>query len=66
MIMQGSTVFDVVSSVLMELAVKALITFRWISSHLIRPYEIRFILYVLKDLVHWLFKHQVNYLRVIP
>ena len=66
MIMQGSTVFDVVSSVLMELAVKALITSRWISSHFIRPYEIRFILYVLKDLVHWLFKHQVNYLRVIP
>lgn len=52
MITQSSTVFDSVPSVLMVLAVKTLITLGWISSHFIRSLEIRFILNLLKDLIH--------------
>lgn len=52
MITQSSIVFGSVPSVLMVLVVKTLITLGWISSHFIRSLEIRFILNLLKDLIH--------------
>lgn len=66
MIMQGFTVFDGVSSVLMVMEIKVLNALKWVFSHLIRPFEIRRILYFLKDLVLQLLEHQPNYLRVSP
>ena len=46
----------------MLLAMKVLITLHGVSSYLIRPLEIWFILYLLEDLVYRLPKHCVNYL----
>ena len=46
----------------MVLVMKTLITLHRVSSHLIRPLEICFILYLLKDLVYRLPEHYVNYL----
>ena len=46
----------------MVLAIKTLIALYGVSSHLIRPFEIWFILYLIKDLVYRLPEHCVNYL----
>ena len=52
MVMQGSAVLSGVSSILIVLSIKVLIALGWLPSHLIRPFEIRLILYLLKDLIH--------------
>ena len=46
----------------MVLAMKVLIMLYGVSFHLIRPLEIRFILYLFEDLVYRLPEHRVNYL----
>ena len=46
----------------MVLAIKTLIALHGVSPHLIRPLEIWFILYLIKDLVYRLLEHCVNYL----
>ena len=61
-IAQSSTILCSVSTVLMILAIKTLIMLGKVSSHLIRPLEIRFILYLVKDLVYGLPKYCINYL----
>ena len=52
MVMQGSAVLSGVSSILIVLSIKVLIALGWLPSHLIRPFEIILILYLLKDLIH--------------
>ena len=64
MVTQGSTVLGGVSPILMVLAIKALIALGWVPSHLIRPFEIRLILYLLNDLIHRLLKHRADYLGI--
>ena len=46
----------------MVLVMKTLITLHRVSSHLIQPLEICFILYLLKDLVNRLLEYSTNYL----
>ena len=57
MITQSSIILSCVSSILITLAVKTLITLGWITSHLIGPFEIRLILDLLEDLIYQLLKH---------
>ena len=49
-------------TVLVILAIKTLITLSRVSSHLIWPLEIWFILYLVKNLVYGLPKNCINYL----
>ena len=66
MIMQRSIVLCHVSSILMIRAIQTLIRLGQVSSHLIEPFEITLIFYLLKDLIYRLLKYRVDYLCVIP
>ena len=63
MIPQSSTILHGVPSILMVLAMKALIVFYGVTSHLIWPFKEWLILDFLQDLVYWFSEHRVNHLR---
>ena len=63
MIPQISTVLGGMSSFLIVLAMKILVTPHGVSSHLVWPFEVRLILDLLQDLLYWLSEHRVNHLR---
>ena len=46
----------------MVLEMKNLIMLHGVSSHLVWPLKVRFILYILQDLVHRLLEHSIDYL----
>jgi len=52
------------SPVLMVLTIETLIVLGWVPSHFIGPFEIRLILYLVKDLINWLLEYRANYLGV--
>ena len=60
-ISRSSVIFRSVPMVLMILAIKTLVTLSRVSSHLIQPLEIWFILYLINDLVY---KFPKNYVIV--
>ena len=64
MIPQVLAVFDVVSLVLMVMAIKVLIAPHGISCHLIWPFEERLILNLFQYLAHWLSEHSINCLSI--
>ena len=64
MVPQIFTILRNVSLVLMVLAIKALVTPHRVSSHLVWPFEERFILYLLQNLMHRFSEHNINHLSV--
>ena len=64
--MQGSTIFNRMSPILVVMAIQTLISLGRISPHLIRPFKVWLPFYFLKDLIHWLFKHRVDQLCISP
>ena len=45
----------------MILVIQALIPFGRVPPHLIGPFEVKFIFYLLKDLIYWLLEHQADH-----
>ena len=50
-------------SLLMILAMEALVAPQGVSSHLVRPFEVWLVLDLLQNLMHWFSEHSVNHLR---
>ena len=63
MVPQSSAVLSGMPSLLVVLAMKALIAPQGVSTHLIRPFEVWFVLDLLQNLMHWFSEHNVNHLR---
>ena len=59
---QSPAIFCGVSSLLVVLAMKALVALRKISSHLIWPFKVWLILNFFQNFVYWLSKHSANHL----
>ena len=64
MIPQSSRILCGMSSVLVVLAVKALIALHRVASHLIWSFKEWLILDFLQNLVYWFSKHRVNHLSI--
>ena len=64
MITENSTIFGGMPTILVVLTVKTLVTLGGITSHLVWPLEVRFTLYLFKDLVNWLLEHRTNHLSI--
>ena len=64
MIPKSSRILCGMSSVLVVLAVKALITLHKVASHLIWSFKEWLILDFLQNLVHWFSEHRVNHLSI--
>ena len=63
MVPQNSTVLSGVSSFLVVLAMKTLVTPHRIPYHLVWPFEVWLILDFLQDLMYWFSEHRINHLR---
>ena len=64
MVPQIPAVFCSVQLILMVLAIKALVTPRGVSNHLIRPFKERLVLNLLQNLMHRFSEYRINYLGV--
>ena len=59
---QSSTIFCGVSSILVVLVMKALVTLHRVSSYLIWPFKVWLILNPFQDLMHWFLEYHANHL----
>ena len=59
---QSSTIFYGVPSLLVVLAIKALLALHRVSSYLIWPFKVWLILNSFQDLMHWFPEHRANHL----
>jgi len=64
MVPQILAILHSVSLVLMVLAIKALVAPHGVSSHLVWPFEERFVLNLLQNLMHRFLEHCINCLGV--
>ena len=64
MIIESSTIFGGMLRILVVLTVETLVMFGGITSHLVWPLEVRFTLYLFKDLVNWLLEHRTDHLSI--
>ena len=51
-------------TILVVLTVETLVMLGGITSHLVRPLEVGFTLYLFKDLVNWLLEHRTDHLSI--
>ena len=63
MIPQSSSVLNGMSSFLVVLAMKVLVTPHRVSSHLVWPFKVWLILDLLQDLMYWFSEYCVNHMR---
>ena len=61
---QRPAIFSSVPLLLVVLAMKTLVAFRGVSSHLVWPLKVWLILNFFQDLVYWLSKHSIDYLSI--
>mgnify|MGYP000860354580 CR=1 FL=1 len=59
---QSSTILRDVSSFLVVLAMKILVTLHRVSSHLIWPFKVWLIFNPFKDMMHWFLEHRADHL----
>ena len=64
MVLQIPAILCSVPLVLMVLAIKVLVSSQGIPSHLVWPFEERFVLNLLQNLVHWFLEHYIDRLSV--
>ena len=64
MIPQSSIILCDVPSVLVVLAVKALIAFRKVVTHVIWPFKEQLVLDLLQNLMYWFSEHRINHLSI--
>ena len=64
MIPQSSIIICDVPSVLVVLAVKALIAFRGVATHVIWPFKEQLVLDLLQNLMYWFSEHRINHLSI--
>ena len=62
MVLESSTVLGGMSLLLVVLAMETLVEPHGVSSYLVWPFEVWFILDLLQDLMYWLLEHRVNHL----
>ena len=61
---QRPAIFSSVPLLLVVLAMKTLVAFRGVSSHLVWPLKVWLILNFFQDLVYWLSEHSIDYLSI--
>ena len=64
MVPQILAIFRSVPLVLMVLVIKVLVAYQGVSSHLVWPFEERFVLNLLQNLVHWFSEHCIDCLSI--